>query len=83
MFTLLTMLFCLLGMRPEHTVAAYELAVKQGADIIECDIGITKVSTFYASKFRAIKWDLLITQFDVVYNSPSSATRSRLQFAAV
>jgi len=30
------------GMRPEHTVAAYELAVDQGADIIECDVAVTK-----------------------------------------
>uniref|UniRef100_H2YK22 glycerophosphodiester phosphodiesterase n=1 Tax=Ciona savignyi TaxID=51511 RepID=H2YK22_CIOSA len=30
------------GMRPEHTVAAYQLAVDQGADIIECDLAVTK-----------------------------------------
>lgn len=30
------------GMVPEHTVAAYELAVKQGADVIECDLTVTK-----------------------------------------
>ena len=31
-------------MRPEHTVAAYELAIEQGADVIECDLAVTKVS---------------------------------------
>jgi len=31
-------------MLPEHTVAAYQLAVEQGADVIECDVQITKVS---------------------------------------
>lgn len=30
------------GARPEHTVAAYELAVDQGADFIECDVVVTK-----------------------------------------
>ena len=30
------------GMLPEHTVAAYERAVVDGADFIECDICITK-----------------------------------------
>jgi len=35
-----------LGMRPEHTVAAYQLAIDQGADVIECDLAVTKVSIF-------------------------------------
>ncbi|CAH1782656.1 unnamed protein product [Owenia fusiformis] len=30
------------GMLPEHTVAAYELAVRQGADVLECDMCLTK-----------------------------------------
>ncbi|MGH1561966.1 glycerophosphodiester phosphodiesterase [Mumia sp. DW29H23] len=30
------------GYRPEHTLAAYELAIRQGADVIEPDIVITK-----------------------------------------
>jgi len=30
------------GMMPEHTVEAYKLAVEQGADIIECDLALTK-----------------------------------------
>ena len=32
-----------LGMLPEHTVEAYQLAVQQGADVIECDLAVTKV----------------------------------------
>jgi len=34
-------------MRPEHTVAAYQLAVDQGADVIECDLAVTKVIDLY------------------------------------
>lgn len=30
------------GYRPEHTIAAYELAIRQGADFIEPDVVITK-----------------------------------------
>ncbi|CAK8686229.1 unnamed protein product [Clavelina lepadiformis] len=30
------------GMLPEHTVEAYQLAVQQGADVIECDLAVTK-----------------------------------------
>lgn len=30
------------GERPEHTAIAYELAIEQGADFIECDICLTK-----------------------------------------
>ena len=30
------------GTLPEHTVRAYQLAVDQGADVIECDLTITK-----------------------------------------
>ncbi|WP_370618110.1 glycerophosphodiester phosphodiesterase [Mumia sp. Pv 4-285] len=30
------------GYRPEHTLAAYELAIRQGADVIEPDVVITK-----------------------------------------
>lgn len=36
------------GMRPEHTLAAYELAIEQGADYIEPDIVVTKDSVFIA-----------------------------------
>nr|XP_039257137.1 glycerophosphodiester phosphodiesterase GDPD6-like isoform X2 [Styela clava] len=37
------------GMLPEHTKEAYELAIKQGADVIECDVAVSKVQVF---KFR-------------------------------
>jgi glycerophosphoryl diester phosphodiesterase len=30
------------GMLPEHTIKGYELAIKQGADCIECDVILTK-----------------------------------------
>ena len=30
------------GMLPEHTVQAYQLAVDQGADVIECDVCVTR-----------------------------------------
>src|SRR3546814_16745440 len=30
------------GLRPEHTIAAYELAIEQGADVIEPDLVPTK-----------------------------------------
>lgn len=30
------------GMMPEHTLEAYKLAIQQGADIIECDVSVTK-----------------------------------------
>ena len=31
-------------MYPEHTALAYREAAKQGADVIECDLAITKVT---------------------------------------
>lgn len=30
------------GMLPEHTVEGYELALQQGADVIECDVAVSK-----------------------------------------
>ena len=30
------------GVLPEHTVEAYRLAIEHGADVIECDIAVTK-----------------------------------------
>jgi len=30
------------GVRPAHSIAAYELAISQGADIIECDLAVSK-----------------------------------------
>ena len=31
------------GMYPEHTALAYRKAAEQGADLLECDLAITKV----------------------------------------
>lgn len=30
------------GDRPAHSIEAYQLAIEHGADIIECDVGVTK-----------------------------------------
>lgn len=36
------------GLRPEHTLAAYQLAIEQGADFIEPDLVMTKDDVFVA-----------------------------------
>ena len=36
------------GLRPEHTLASYELAIEQGADFIEPDLVLTKDDVFVA-----------------------------------
>ena len=36
------------GLRPEHTIAAYTLAIEQGADFIEPDLVLTKDNVFVA-----------------------------------
>ncbi|WP_374127399.1 glycerophosphodiester phosphodiesterase [Sphingomonas sp. 28-62-11] len=36
------------GLRPEHTIAAYRLAIEQGADFIEPDLVLTKDNVFIA-----------------------------------
>ncbi len=36
------------GMRPEHTIASYALAIEQGADFIEPDLVLTKDDVFVA-----------------------------------
>jgi glycerophosphoryl diester phosphodiesterase len=36
------------GMRPEHTLASYQLAIEQGADFIEPDLVLTKDNVFVA-----------------------------------
>ena len=33
-------------MYPEHTALAYKKAAEQGADVIECDLAITKVAIY-------------------------------------
>nr|CAB3263911.1 probable glycerophosphoryl diester phosphodiesterase 3 [Phallusia mammillata] len=54
------------GMLPEHTVAAYQLAVQQGADIIECDLAITK--------------DLKLICSHDAFLSPTTDVKSRPEF---
>ena len=39
------------GLRPEHTRAAYELAIEQGADFIEPDLVMSKDGAFAADSF--------------------------------
>lgn len=34
--------------RPEHTLAAYELALQEGADGVECDVRLTRTGTWSA-----------------------------------
>lgn len=46
-FNWLTYIKCISGRLPEHTVEAYKLAVEEGADVIECDLAITKVCFHY------------------------------------
>ena len=42
-------------MFPEHTALAYREAAKQGADLIECDLAITKVNlTWIAGIIRIV-----------------------------
>lgn len=36
------------GLRPEHTIASYTLAIEQGADFIEPDLVLTKDDVFVA-----------------------------------
>ena len=35
------------GMYPEHTALAYRKAAEQGADLIECDLALTRVNNLY------------------------------------
>ena len=62
-----TIVFSILGMLPEHTVAAYQLAVEQGADVIECDVQITKVNYV---KCHSVRYDFL----RIIVISPASST---------
>jgi glycerophosphoryl diester phosphodiesterase len=55
------------GHRPEHTLAAYELAIEQGADFIEPDLVLTKDG-------------VLVARHDV-YLSSTTDVSSRLEFA--
>ncbi|WP_278314015.1 glycerophosphodiester phosphodiesterase [Lolliginicoccus levis] len=42
------------GERPEHTLAAYELALQQGADALECDVRLTRDGTLICMHDRKI-----------------------------
>jgi len=44
------------GMYPEHTALAYREAAKQGADVIECDLAITKDLKFICSHEPWLSW---------------------------
>lgn len=41
------------GHRPEHTLAAYRLAIAQGADFIEPDLGVALRDRFLAERAGA------------------------------
>ena len=42
-------------MYPEHTALAYRKAAIQGADVIECDLAITKVKQYYINMLTWIR----------------------------
>ncbi len=43
------------GLRPEHTLAGYELAIDQGADLIEPDLVVSRDGVLYARHDRGLK----------------------------
>lgn len=57
------------GSRPEHTLAAYELAIEQGADFIEPDLVLTKDNVFVA------RHENEISETTDVADHPEFATR--------
>lgn len=57
------------GSRPEHTLAAYELAIEQGADFIEPDLVLTKDDVFVA------RHENEISETTDVADHPEFATR--------
>lgn len=61
------------GARPEHTLAAYELAIDQGADFIEPDLVMTKDGVLVARHDR-----FLSTTTDIA-DRPEFANRKRIQ----
>lgn len=62
------------GYRPEHTLAAYELAVNQGADFIEPDLCITKDGVLVARHENEISGTT-----DVATRFPERKTRKQLE----
>ena len=61
------------GHRPEHTLAAYELAIEQGADLIEPDLVVTRDGTLIARHENELS---LTTD---VASRPKFAARRRTQ----
>ncbi len=57
------------GSRPEHTLAAYQLAIEQGADFIEPDLVLTKDNVFVA------RHENEISETTDVADHPEFATR--------
>ena len=41
--------------RPEHTLAAYELALREGADGVECDVRLTRDGHLVEDR-RQVPW---------------------------
>ncbi|MEM6415787.1 MAG: glycerophosphodiester phosphodiesterase family protein [Pseudomonadota bacterium] len=64
------------GYRPEHTLAAYELAIDQGADIIEPDLMMTKDGVLIA------RHDRFLSKTTNVASLPEFAERKRTDTAA-
>lgn len=59
------------GLRPEHTIAAYELAIQQGADCIEPDLVFTK------DKVLVDRHDTYLSITTDVADRPEFASRKR------
>lgn len=59
------------GYRPEHTLASYQLGIKQGADFIEPDLVMTKDGVFVA------RHDVYLSTTTDVANRPEFADRKR------
>lgn len=56
------------GLRPEHTLAAYELAIEQGADYIEPDLVSTKDGVLIARHENALAVVQLDAEGNIVYD---------------
>ncbi len=59
------------GLRPEHTIAAYALAIEQGADCIEPDLVMTKDGVLIS------RHDVYLSTTTDVANHPEFASRRR------
>ena len=52
------------GMYPEHTALAYRKAAEQGADLIECDLALTRVNIFIIKNYF---FHSLLKRMDTLY----------------